>query len=162
MTEEEVSLTKIRAAALALLTRRAYTAKELKTRLQKKGFPPEEIGGVISEFREKRYLDDYAYALVLAQDGLKRKGWARRRADLALKEKGVGPAEREQVLNLVYSPTDEVKLARDLMRKKWRRGLPPDPLKARRQAAGYLARRGFSAETIAQVLRKPLSDEEEF
>jgi regulatory protein len=153
-------LKEVRAAALALLGRWAHTRKGLAEKLKQKGFPAGAIREVIGEFTQKRYLDDYTYALRLAENGLKRKAWSRKKAELELRNKGIEAEERERALKLVYSEVDEVILAQELAAKRWGRSPKKDPQKAKRQLAGYLSRRGFSAEVIGRVLRALFSGEE--
>lgn len=157
---EKVSVEEARSAALALLTRRAYTRKELEEKLRKKSFAAETIKEVIAEFLQKRYLDDYAYALRLAESSLKRKGWSERRTDWALKAKGIAAEERQRALETVYGQVDEVAVAKEAVRKKYKSSSSRDPQKVKRQMAGYLTRRGFSTEVIVRALRDLFSDKD--
>lgn len=158
LAEEEVPLKKVRAAALALLTRRSYTRRQLEEKLRKKDFPPQAISQVINECLAKGYVDDYAYALRFAEGGLKRKGWGPGRVELELRNKGVGAEERRRALEEIFGGVDQAALARDLLRKKRRGSAENDPLKEKRRLAGFLSRRGFSAEVIGRVLREREED----
>ncbi len=158
--DEKVSVEEARSAALALLTRRACTRKELEEKLRKKSFAAGIVSEVISEFLQKRYLDDYAYALRLAENSLKRKGWSERRTDWALKTKGIGAEERQRALETVYGQVDEAAVAKKAVMKKYKTSSSRDPQKIKRQMAGYLTRRGFSTGVIVQVLREIFSVED--
>ena len=64
----------IRATAAKYLASRMRTCGEMREHLAKKGFSEDEIGEVIGEFRDFRYLDDEEYCIrqELAEKGVDR------------------------------------------------------------------------------------------
>ncbi len=135
--------------AYLLLSYRARTAAELRTRLARKGFGPEVVQATLDRLRELGLVNDEQFARQFAEDrvSLGQKGKWRVRAELA--RRGVA---REQIEQAIAGAPDETAAARSaaLKFRERNRRLEPDVLK--RRLYGFLARRGFSLDTIRQVL----------
>lgn len=142
-------------AALRLLKRRALTAAELTTRLERKGFEGSSIANAIARLRELGLVDDRAFAAEairqttsrtpagerLLRDVLERHGVEADAAEDALKEQRSGSAaDREKMRQIVQA------------KLKSMGGLPP--LVRARRLMGLLARRGFDADGAEQVIRE--------
>ncbi len=106
LTEEELeglirqsSLIKIKEKALDLLSRRPHSSRELKTKLIKKGFDPVQIDSVIRELKEKRYLNDFEFAKLLAEEKIGKKKKGLNLVKKALIEKGIDRNIIDEILN---------------------------------------------------------------
>ncbi|MDR0293523.1 MAG: recombination regulator RecX [Oscillospiraceae bacterium] len=78
----------VRTAALSLLARQPYTARRLALKLSEKGYPQQEIEGVIEWCVGQKYLDDAAWALRAAERKAA-KGWDRRKIASYLRFYGI-------------------------------------------------------------------------
>lgn len=139
--------------ALRLLAIRPRSIREMRDRLQSKGYERPVIEATVAELCELGLLDDRKFAAqwVESRMALRPMGPSRLRAELLTK--GVDRGIVEATLSKYSAETDERSEALALARKKIRtlQGLESGP--ARRRLAGFLGRRGFESSTIAEVLK---------
>jgi regulatory protein len=128
--------------------------RELRAKLARKGFPPEQCDALVGDLSEIGLLDDAKYAQLWVESRavFKPMGASRLRAELA--RKGIARELIDQALSDSREDRDEDGAALELARKKLRtmRSLEPDA--ARRRLAGFLGRRGFPGGVIAKVLKQ--------
>jgi regulatory protein len=140
---------------------RAWSSEELRRRLARRGYPPDQVSAVLSRLAASRYLDDGEYARAWARSRAHGRSLGPRRLAQELRVKGIAEADIAGALREVSAERDPRELAEAaaLRRLPALRGLPPEA--ARRRLAGYLDRRGFSAEIILAVCRRhfPPGDE---
>ena len=90
------------------------------------------------------------------RDRLSLQPQGRRRIAQGLRAKGVGAEAAARAMAEVYAEagTDDRETAEALARRRWRLlgSLAPDV--ARRRLSGYLARRGFEAAIVTDVVRR--------
>jgi regulatory protein len=129
------------AVALRLLTQRAHGELELRRKLARRGFAPEEVDDAIRRSRRLGYLDDAAFARGLAAQRARTRGPALIAAELA--SKGVDREVARAALATVHR--DELLAA---ARRLAARGGSLD----RRVIAGRLLRRGFPGEVVREAL----------
>lgn len=161
VTEEELSelikgeeRRKAKEYALNLLGYRMRSEKELKDRLERKGYNRETITRVLEDLRRLDLVDDLEFARVWVRNRMATnpKGLYALRKELW--KKGVARETIEQVIEELSSDYDEVEVAAELVRKRF--GNQPD-LKdgsTRRRLLGFLTRRGFSYDTCGAVMEK--------
>jgi regulatory protein len=148
-----------RAAALSLLSVRQRSRAELRQRLRAKGFGAEVVEGCLERLEDLQLLDDGAFAGAFARDRMRLRPQGRQRTVHELRGRGVdedtaAAAVREA---LAESGADEMEMARQAA-AKWRRRDGEAPEAARRRLYGFLARRGFEAEVVRQVVEEALGD----
>lgn len=135
--------------AFLLLSYKARTTAELKQRLGRKGFPPEIISRIMQRLSELKMVDDAGFARRFTEDRMTigHKGKWRVRGELL--KRGVA---KEHIEDAMATAPDERAAAREVAEKYLGRNrrLEPDVLKRRLYA--FLARRGFSPDTIRQVI----------
>ena len=134
-------------AALNILTYKDRTVTELRKKLIEKGYEASEIDGVIEKLIEYHYLDDERYALCYASERSSSRG--ARVIRMELKDKGVD----ESLIALAMDETGDHELdtAVRLLSGRYRDADLNDE-KVRRRVYGFLARRGFSYDTISKAL----------
>ncbi|MDI6739391.1 MAG: regulatory protein RecX [Candidatus Edwardsbacteria bacterium] len=138
------------------------SARELKDKLLRKGFAPDQIAPVIDDLLSLGLLDDAKYAKLWVEGRISNKpmGAARLRAELAAK--GVDREIIDAVLAQYKPEINEVDAALDLAQRKIRLLKGLDPITARRRLAGFLARRGYSpavvSGTIKAILKTRIGD----
>ncbi len=144
-------LRKCREHALLLLSYRARSEKELRERLEKKGWTPAVIEAVLKNFKETGLVDDEKLAQRYVQDRITigHKGKWRIKQELTR----IGIAK--QLINraLATAP-DETTAAQMVLEHFLPRYQKLDPLTKKRRLAGLLARRGFAPETINRLLNE--------
>ena len=145
-----------RVKALGLLAIRERSSEELRVRLRGAGFLPETIDGVILRLQELGYLDDLRFARDYVAEK-RRSGWGDRRVRQELMKKGVGRGAIETVLGEdladeeAASEQREVLLA--LVRRRFGSEFRTDPRAAERHLSGFMARRGYDWDQIAEMAR---------
>ena len=148
---------RVRDAALNLISYRARTRSELRTRLRQKGFRPARIDLCLDRLEETGLIDDATVAAAHVRDRLRHRPRGRAALFSELRAKGVDGDLVGNTISRVFEDqgTDDEKLAREVA-AGWidRQGEaalkallaePRDPArqKARRRLTGYLQRRGF-------------------
>ncbi len=131
------------------LAAKAQSVSEMTAKLAARGVPEAEARDVIEEGLRLGYLDDAELAGQLARGFLAR-GYGRRRAEQALRRRGVPAVLAEDALSTAFGEADEVALARAALGSR-----SVDDDAARRRAAAFLARRGFSSSAAWQAVRTP-------
>ncbi len=136
--------------ALAAIGRRSLSKRQLSDHLRKRGTSEEIIERTLLRLEEMGYLNDLDYARDFA-DRSRRKS-SKRAIIQGLKERSID----QEIIDWVvedFSDDDEFELALKFAEKKWRPGSNDDEGMRRRLHAS-LMRRGFSSETISNVLRE--------
>ncbi len=145
----EEQLHEARQYAFLLLSYKARTASELRQRLGRKGFSPDVISRTLQRLSELKMIDDEGFARRFAEDRITigHKGKWRVRGELL--KRGVA---KEHIEDALATAPDERAAAREVAEKYLSRNrrLEPDVLKRRLYA--FLARRGFSPDTIRHVI----------
>lgn len=139
---------------LWLLGRRQYTEKQLREKLNGKGYNQDEIGDVIAKCKKYKYIDDlnYAKSFIRNRDMFNPRG--KRILRLELIKRGIAGEDINQALenDEEISDRDELKLVRELAQKKYLQYAKLDRAVAYRRLYGQLARRGFDLYIIKEVL----------
>ncbi|ACO04903.1 MAG TPA: regulatory protein RecX [Persephonella sp.] len=131
--------------AFKLLSKRDYFSSELKDKLVKKGFDPEESDQVVQYLVQKGYLDDQKLKERLSSL-LKEKGKSPIYIKKKFYSKGVEPPE--------ISYDEEFETAYNLLKKKYKKE------KQFHTVVKFLKNRGFSYSVIIDVANKFLEEEE--
>jgi regulatory protein len=138
-------------AALRLLARRAYSAGELKQRLETKGFGAGAVRAEIARLTEVGFLNDAQLADAVVRSQLAR-GRGRRAASVELRRRGVPRAESDAALDAMET-VDEARaldLAVDAATARHPRWF--ELLQARRKVIRYLLARGFDPGQVRDTL----------
>ncbi len=145
--------------SLRLLSYRARSEKELTDRLEKKGFSDKSIAAAVRSLKESGFIDDTALAQQL------------RRQAIEVKLLGYGPAKAymrrrglpgEIVESVLYRDEDEeMRNAQKLVEKKLNTMGNYLTADERKKLWNFLARRGYSFETIRKALKDVCIEEAE-
>ena len=129
--------------AVDLLARRAHFTAQLRDKLARRGYPPEEVDEALVRLARHGYLDDRTAARDFAAARLAREPLGRRRLAADLSRRGAPEEVVSEVLDELL-PDDDRAAAREAA-ATWlsRRRNPNKPALAR-----YLERRGFSPAAI--------------
>ncbi len=151
-----MDVNKARNYALRLLELRGRSVKEIRDKLKSKAADPKDVDSVIADLLSLGLLDDEKFAQdwIDSRRRLKPMGPTRMRTELV--KKGISHEIISAALNEFVNNVDQEALALPLAERKMRswRGLEREKIIGR--MTGFLGRRGFSAQTINNVLKKIL------
>ena len=151
-SKEEVSQ-KARAYAFLLLKFRLRSEKELYSRLKRKKFPEQVIDSTLKFLKEKDFIDDRVFTSAWVEARLK-KPFGIRRITQELALKGVPKDIVQDTIVGIKDNYSETQVIQSLAEEKLGKLKGCEPLKARNRVSAYLLRRGFSPETVYDVLSK--------
>jgi regulatory protein len=140
--------------ALNLLAARGYSVRNLRRKLDQKGFSPDEAGETIARLQERGYLDDEKFAQEFARQRLVTGGASSRRVEQDLVKRGISPAVAKIVTASIVQE-EGVEFGESIVRLARKKaaslgGL--DDLTRRRRVFGFLARKGYDLEDINSAL----------
>jgi regulatory protein len=137
----------VRAAALALLTRREYASTELVSALTRKGYPATVAKEVVAALAAEYLVDDARYAASLVRM-LVGRGQGPLRISRQLREAGLGD---DQITAALAEGPDWQGLAAEVRRRKFGADVPQEwPARARQMR--FLQYRGFSGDHVTHAL----------
>lgn len=145
------SLTALRLAALRLLTRRDYTAQELKQKLAAKCCTHEDIDAVLGELIENKWLDEKRTATHYI-DAKRAQGYGPVRISIKLAARGISSALIAELLETPDPVWQEA--AHHVWQKRFKGARPCNAKEAAKQLR-FLLYRGFTRQQIEKVLSKP-------
>jgi regulatory protein len=140
--------------ALKFIAVRPRSESEVRLRLRKHEVPPVAIDAVLERLKRAGLLDDEAFAKYWVENRAAFRPRSKRMLQMELRRKGV----TAEALDEALEQTDDAEAACALALKRAQRlrGLPePD---FRRKLSEYLARRGFSYDTVEPVVRQIWND----
>lgn len=142
--------------AVALLSRRDHSEKELTFKLTQKGYG--KYGeNVVMKLRAQGFLDDYRFATLFVRELINLKGYGRRRIEQELMRKGVS----REIITEVLSETEfSDERLNELIKKKYLRYL--DTEKGVQKAVNGLLRLGYSYGEIRDALSKYTENPEDY
>jgi regulatory protein len=138
-------------AALRLLARRAYSRRELKERLESRGYPAADVRTELERLTEVGLLNDEQLAGSVAASQLGR-GRGKRAVAVELRRRGLPRTTREAALEGLGEADQAAALERAVDQATarhpgWRELLP-----ARRKVIRYLLARGFDLGVVLDAL----------
>lgn len=141
-------------AAVRFLGPRPRSVSEIRRHLRTKRFDDPAIDQAIDQLRAQRYIDDEAFARYWVEQRDKFRPKGERAIVSELLQKGVARDVIEVVVG-DREPDSEVKRAREAIRRPITRWLTLSDPDRKRKIHQYLAQRGFSYDTIEEVLAHP-------
>jgi regulatory protein len=148
----------LREQAYRFLARRAHSVRELREKLQKKGYDHKSIAAILEELKHKNYLNDQDFARVLLKDEIQ----LRKSGPLLLKQKllskGIEAAYVDELIRNLFSEEKQARNCRSLAKKKLSTLSKKTPLKQKQQLATYLKTKGYLWSTIQPVINELLQE----
>ncbi len=141
--------------ALRFLSFRRRTEKEIRLKLQKRGFDEKIIKRTIEKLKEYDLINDLEFATAWVKERLEYKPRGKRLLRLELWKKGI----KKEIIDRVTGELcgEEDKSVLELLEKIKKKYKNLDPQVAKRRMYGYLMRRGFTYDLINQVMRNSAS-----
>ncbi len=135
---------------MRLLSRRALTERELRTKLGAAGYAYPEIRETVAECRRRGFVNDEQFAADYTEI-LAARGLGGRRIQLALGKRGI--PRQLQTRPLEEAAEGEAQRAREALEYKLRLlSRETDPRKKREKAFRFLISRGFSCDSCRAAL----------
>ena len=141
-------------AAVRYLGSRPRSVAEIKRHLRSKRFADDAQDHAIDQLRAQRYIDDEAFARYWVEQRER----FRPKGDRALVSELLGKGVARETIDIVLgdaAPDAEVTRARHAIRRPLSRWLTLEEGERKRKIHAYLAGRGFSYDTIDEVLTHP-------
>ncbi len=146
--------------AMNRISSRPMSRRALDRKLRDKEHAEPVRVAVLDRLEELGLLDDLAYARMLVRDLQLRKPAGPALLKSKLYEKGIDARLIDQVVGEATSDTrNQLDAAMDLARKKSASMARLDPAVRRRRLYGQLARRGFSPDTLREVMERIAREE---
>ena len=144
--------------ALGLLARREHSARELKSKLERKGLDADASAVALADLQAKNYQSDARFGEMLIRTRIAA-GYGPRWILAELRQHGVMEVEAQALL--YAAEPDWPVLIRDLLRRRYGNKRASTPAERAKRAA-FLLRRGFDAHTVQSITRAagPESDDE--
>ncbi|MGH2674242.1 MAG: regulatory protein RecX [Actinomycetota bacterium] len=158
MGTRERPRTSVKDRALRLLAVRSRSQHELRTRLLRAGYEPEEIDSALADLEGVGLIDDERFAREVAEHQ-RRRGMGRRAGLAALRVKGVDRDLAERTVDEVQ-PEDDADLAFELARARLERLRALSPDVVYRRLVGFLIRRGYEPIIARSAVQRALAEME--
>jgi len=142
---------KAKKAAFQLLGRRAYTRKEIREKLSKRGFVESVVDQTIATLEHLRIVDDRDFASRFVEERLRLRPAGKPVLRRDLSRRGVEAPVIEDVLAEAFGEVDLEAVAFRLLCSRRSRYLQLDRIKAQNRMYAFLARRGFSPDVARSV-----------
>jgi regulatory protein len=136
------------AGALAAISRKDRTEREIRDWLADKGADPTASEPIVQHLIEHLAIDDSRFAEEYAYGKRESSGWGDDRIREVLLDKGISREVIEQALR--DDEISQAERAAEFLRSK---GVIPGDDQERQRALGMLARRGYSAEDAYSAIR---------
>ncbi len=151
--DNRASTTQAKETAFRLLKIRGRSEKELESRLQLKGFSDETIAETVEYLKRTKLIDDRQFTKSWINARLN-KPFGLRRIAFELQKKGIAKELIEEGISNAKDVFDETQVVENLTKRRAARYGAIDKEKLRRRVFEFLARRGFSIETIQKSVQK--------
>jgi regulatory protein len=152
---------KAKTYALNLLSYRDRSCREVRDRLQAKGYGSDIIDRIVASLRKARLLDDEKYAAQWGRERLRSRPMGVRLLKGELQKKGIPPELVETILEDLYSQQDEGQVAASALQQRRGKYRGLDPTQARRKMADFLLRRGFAWDVVQEAVEAFITEMEQ-
>jgi len=141
-----------RVAAFDLLARKAWSARDLRARLVRRGASAELARAVVSELEGKGYVDDQAFARWWAEARARGRRVGSVRLGQELRAKGIAPALVASAVESAFAEVPEAERALEAARRRLPALLRVRPDRAATRLRDYLLRRGYPAGAVCAAV----------
>ena len=141
--------------ALRMLARRELSEAQVRQRLTRKEFQPDEIDAAVARLRSNRSLDDRRTALACARTEALVKRRGRLRVLRQVESLGIDRGIAKAAVAEVFADVDEDSAIETAIDRRLRGtdGSAPTPADLRR-VQQYLLRQGYDAGTVSTAIRR--------
>ena len=140
-------------AGLALLARRELSESQVRRRLARRGFAPDEVDGAIERLRRDRALDDTRTAAAIARTQVTIRGRGRLRVRREIEAAGIPTSIAERAVDDVFQDIDSDVLLEAAITRRLRGAPTIDDDATFRRLYRFLVTQGFDSDRVLQALR---------
>ena len=141
-------------AGLTLLARRELAEAQVRERLARRKFEPDDIDEAVARLRSERALDDRRTALACARTEVRVKRRGRARVVRQIEALGIARDIAREAVAEVFAEVDETELLRQALERRLRRGAELSDAATFRRVHRYLLGQGFDPERVTTLLRR--------
>jgi regulatory protein len=135
--------------ALGLLVRREHSARELKSKLARRGLDKDETSAALDRLQAKDFQSDARFGEMLVRTRIEN-GYGARWIIAELRTHGIAEAKARELIDAAEPDWPEL-VRRQLRRRYGTR--PAADYAERSKRAAFLLRRGFDAATVQSITR---------
>jgi regulatory protein len=106
--------------ALRILSRKAYSAGEIKQKLSLRAASASDVPGILTKLKEYGFADDEKFSEAFSQSRLRNQGFGRSRVLRDLAGKRVPTKVAEQAIEKTFAGTSEAELIDNFLARKYR------------------------------------------
>lgn len=147
--------------AFKLLGRRLHSEKELRIKLNQKGYEKDLIDKIIEELYLNNYLNDYEFARQFADENIRNKLWGQVKIESELMKKGINREIISEVIKEKFFDGDSLESAVILVNKKLKTflGKKIDSKKLKSKLLSFLISRGYDYETSRSAIEQSIKED---
>lgn len=152
--EEEINVYNY---AVAVLSRYTKSEKQLRLKLQEKGYDSQFAENAIIKLKQQKYLDDKRYSDILINNKITTSKYGKRKIKEVLYDKGINKDIIDEKIQML-DDVDELKRALELGEKKLRTMKEEDTRKLITKLSNHLINKGFEYSTVKKAVTKLLNN----
>ena len=141
-------------AGLKMLARRELSEAQLRLRLERRQFDPDDIDEAVRRLRRERALDDRRTALACARTEVRLRQRGRARVVRQIESLGIARDVARSAVAEVFAELDETTLLEQALEKRLRRGVSLDDPAAIRRVHRYLIAQGFEPALVTSLVHR--------
>ena len=138
--------------ALKFLSYRQRSEKEIRDKLEDKGYEEIYVDEAVSYCKKHKYIDDRTFAESFIRDKINLNNFGSYRIKRELGVKGISDEIISDVL--IEDKESEYERAFEIAKKKYSTYKNIDKIKAYRRLSGFLQRKGYSFDIVNSILNK--------
>ncbi len=135
-----------------MLSRRELSEKQLRERLGRRGYEPEEVEGAVDRLKNERAIDDarVAEAIARSQISIRRRGKLRVR--MAIQQAGIRGDAANEALESAFEDVDQNALLEAALAKRLKGDRPIADDREFQRLYRYLVGQGFESDKALKAL----------
>lgn len=141
-------------AGLTLLARRELAEAQLRQRLARRKFEPDDIDAAVARLREEHAIDDRRTALACARTELRVKRRGRARVIRQIESLGIARDVARDAVAEVFGEIDEGEFLEQALSRRLRHGMELSDPAVFRRLHRYLLGQGFDPDQVMRLLRR--------
>jgi regulatory protein len=147
-------------SGLKMLARRELSETQVRMRLARRKFEPDDIDRAIERLRAERALDDRRVALACARTETRLRQRGRARVVRQIEAMGIAREVARAAVAEVFGELDESALLEQALDKRLRRGVALNDPSAARRVYRYLIAQGFEPGRVSTMLQSRIKNPE--
>jgi regulatory protein len=140
-------------AGLQLLARRELSEAQVRQRLARRGYPPDDVDAAIARLLEERALDDRRVASAIAHTETRVRGRGRLRVKRQIEAAGISASLAQDAVEQVFGEIDADALLTAALDRRMRGRDRIEDDREFQRLYRYLVTQGFDSDRILALLR---------